>query len=94
MFFICMSTILLFGLLTGYFVIQGLWLYATLSGILFLASLIWTIEHYRRRKKKKKLDDDYDPLFWDCLFIPGYPSSGGKGSDCDGDCDFTPDCSP
>lgn len=96
MYFISLALGVLFGLLTGYAVIKGLWLFAIIFGILAVIVLIWMRKRYRKRKSTLTRKPDNDGAnYWECLrFTDCFSTSPGKGKgDCDCDDCGGSDCS-
>lgn len=92
MYFILISSFLLFSLLTGYTGYQGEWVYCAIFGVFSIIILGATVRRYRSQSKKK------GSTYWDCVdcaylgdCVP-VPRGVGKhvgGGDC---CGF--DCTP
>ncbi|MGX1265929.1 putative membrane protein SirB2 [Rossellomorea marisflavi] len=95
MYFILISSFLLFSLLTGYTGYQGEWVYCAIFGVFSIIILGATVRRYRSQSKRTSKKDS---TYWDCVdcaylgdCVP-VPRGIGKhvgGGDC---CGF--DCTP
>lgn len=89
MYFVLISTFLLFTLLSGYSGYQGDYLYSVVFGVFSLITLIVMIRRYRSKSNEKPGDSTSTPLDCiDCAFVPDCMPKGVKRHfDCDGgDC--------